>query len=266
MEMKKNFFPNKILQTFGLLFISLLLTSPIIFLENLLPNEIWLTTVFVVFYSVIIGITYLINKRRRLPLSVQSNSNSIRFLPLMLLSVFIFQTGIFKSVNYIISYLFGIDIPLINPVDTLIIFLGAIILGPIFEEIVFRGIILRGFISTYSSKKAIIYSALMFGIIHGKPFQIWGAIILGLFFGWIYYKTKNIRLCILLHIVANVSIFSQSYIYYNFLGSNPNIFINIWILIISLFLMFFLFKRLLRKMKPINVDHGEQYNKKKISV
>ena len=50
----------------------------------------------------------------------------------------------------------------------LIMYFQIIIVAPIFEELLFRGIILNGLLNKYknNSKKAIIYSAIAFGVVH----------------------------------------------------------------------------------------------------
>lgn len=90
-------------------------------------------------------------------------------------------------------------------------FLTAVILAPIFEELVFRGLILDGLLKKYSPVLAIGISALLFGLIHGNPPQIFTGIVLGSFIGWIYYKTKRIELAIFLHFVNNASVMLYSY-------------------------------------------------------
>jgi membrane protease YdiL (CAAX protease family) len=79
-----------------------------------------------------------------------------------------------------------------------------IIVGPIVEEILNRGIILRGFLKNYSVKKAVIISALLFGIMHFNPIQIIAATIAGFFLGFIYAKTKSLKSCIALHGMNNL--------------------------------------------------------------
>jgi membrane protease YdiL (CAAX protease family) len=46
---------------------------------------------------------------------------------------------------------------------------------------------------------------------HYKPEQIWSAILMGLFFGYIYFKTKSVGTVILLHSFANACVFILKY-------------------------------------------------------
>lgn len=81
--------------------------------------------------------------------------------------------------------------------------ISAVIVAPIVEEILFRGIILRGFLKHYSPKKAIIASALIFGVMHMNPWQFLGAFLAGILIGYVFYKTHSILLCILIHAFDN---------------------------------------------------------------
>ncbi|MDO9680221.1 MAG: type II CAAX endopeptidase family protein [Bacteroidales bacterium] len=82
-------------------------------------------------------------------------------------------------------------------------FIAVVVFAPILEEIFCRGIILRGLLAHMSPSKAILWSALMFGIMHMNPWQAIPAFILGLLMGWIYYKTHSIWIVILIHFINN---------------------------------------------------------------
>ncbi|MCU7494375.1 MAG: CPBP family intramembrane metalloprotease [Ignavibacteria bacterium] len=79
---------------------------------------------------------------------------------------------------------------------------GALVV-PILEEIFFRGIILGDFLRIYSSKKAIIYSGILFGAVHINPPMILFAFTGGLILGWLYCKTGTLVPCIVLHATTN---------------------------------------------------------------
>ena len=83
-------------------------------------------------------------------------------------------------------------------------FVTIVLAAPLLEELIFRGIILNGFLHNYSPKKAIVVSAVLFGFVHLNPWQFVGATLLGLFMGWIYYKTHCIWLTIFIHFVNNL--------------------------------------------------------------
>ena len=81
----------------------------------------------------------------------------------------------------------------------------AVIMAPIFEEIVFRGIIQKGLINKGMKPiSAIVIASVVFGLVHGNPWQFVGAVLLGCVLGFVYYKTKSLLLPILLHAFNNL--------------------------------------------------------------
>lgn len=77
------------------------------------------------------------------------------------------------------------------------------ILAPILEETLCRGIMLRGMLSHRSAKSAIVWSALIFAVMHANPWQAIPAFAIGVFFAWMYVRTGSLRLTIFLHFVNN---------------------------------------------------------------
>lgn len=100
----------------------------------------------------------------------------------------------------------------------------------------------------YSPKKAIAFSAIIFGILHLNPFQVSVTIILGLFLGWIFLKTKSIGNTIILHFTANFIVLLQSYLEFKFLDFELVTTVNIIILPIAIVLLLFMVKKLIKKM------------------
>jgi len=75
-----------------------------------------------------------------------------------------------------------------------------VVMAPVFEEIIFRGIIQKGLINGgMKPVKAIWISSIVFGLVHGNPWQFVGAVLLGFVLGTVYYKTKSLLLPMLLH-------------------------------------------------------------------
>ena len=77
------------------------------------------------------------------------------------------------------------------------------LIAAISEELFFRGLILDGFNNNYSKKKAIIISALLFGLIHLNPWQLVSGFVSGLVLAYICIETKSILLCIYMHFLNN---------------------------------------------------------------
>ena len=86
-------------------------------------------------------------------------------------------------------------------------FLEIVVTAPILEELFFRGIILEGFLKNYSPKKAIIWSAVIFGLAHLNPWQAIGATLIGILIGWIYWRTKSLLPGIFIHFTNNLLVF-----------------------------------------------------------
>lgn len=78
--------------------------------------------------------------------------------------------------------------------------------GPVSEEVCFRfgveGSLLEE--KKVSPRVAIIVSALIFGVIHMNPAQMLGAFLLGLYFGWLYYKTGSVWASVVCHVFNNL--------------------------------------------------------------
>lgn len=87
----------------------------------------------------------------------------------------------------------------ISPLTTMVI---AVVLAPIFEELLFRKAIIDR-TAKYGEGISILFSGFMFGLFHGNFSQFAYAMFLGMFFGYIYIKTKNIMYPIILHFLTN---------------------------------------------------------------
>ncbi|NDW13078.1 CPBP family intramembrane metalloprotease [Bacteroides sp. 214] len=75
--------------------------------------------------------------------------------------------------------------------------------GPVLEELLFRGAILTILLRKFTPWKAILISALIFGVFHLNPPQIISATLIGLILGWLYYKTASLIPCIIIHVLNN---------------------------------------------------------------
>jgi len=100
-------------------------------------------------------------------------------------------------------------------------------LPSVLEEFIFRGIILVVFLNKYSSIKAIIYSAISFGLIHLLNLAsdkeliwvlgqvIWSSVT-GLFYGYLFLRTRSLLPVVLVHYLFNLFIGTiTSYVQYN---------------------------------------------------
>lgn len=78
--------------------------------------------------------------------------------------------------------------------------------GPLAEEMVFRmGMQTALCRAGLSPWRAILTSALMFGLVHMNPAQIPGATLFGLILGWLYLRSGSIWLPVTAHMVNNLT-------------------------------------------------------------
>lgn len=86
-------------------------------------------------------------------------------------------------------------------VDDLII--ATCVLAPFIEEFLCRGVMLRGLKKYVSPTSAIIWSSVLFAVMHANPWQAIPAFVMGVFFGWVYHRTGCLWLTIFLHTLNN---------------------------------------------------------------
>ena len=97
-----------------------------------------------------------------------------------------------------------------RPVDLV---LSTAILAPLCEELLCRGLICRGMLSKYKPWVAIVFSAAIFALLHGNLQQGVAALGLGLFMGWVYYKTHCLWCTIAIHFTNNTLSLVMMYLY-----------------------------------------------------
>ena len=136
----------------------------------------------------------------------------IGFLTLLLLNQITFEKIEFSAEKLILS----------------IILFIMVALG---EEIAFRGFILRNLLKSYSSKKALLISAMIFAVFHSFNPNMSGIAYInlflsGIFLGLPYLLTKNLWFSIALHFSWN---FFQAIFGFNVSGQNSFSVINIGI-------------------------------------
>ena len=94
-------------------------------------------------------------------------------------------------------------------------FLCVSIFAPFFEEWLCRGMVLRGLLNFEHTNKAgetvrgikpvwaIVISAVFFALIHFNSWQGIAAFLMGLLFGYVYYRTGSVKLTMLMHFANN---------------------------------------------------------------
>jgi membrane protease YdiL (CAAX protease family) len=77
------------------------------------------------------------------------------------------------------------------------------LVAPFSEEFLFRGLVFTGYLNNYSFKKAMWVSALFFGLFHLNVYQFPVALITGLFFAWLVYRTNSLWPSLFAHALLN---------------------------------------------------------------
>jgi uncharacterized protein len=195
----------------GILFCCMIVASPALFAENLIGKE----ASFLLYYVISTGIALAAalalrkNKTHEQPFRFEIEDPSI--IPFIIVAT--------------MALLFGVTMPLMSliPISDFFkkvfiefgsqtgffSFLSIVIAAPILEELIFRGVILDGFLKRYSPTKAILFSSFLFGFIHLNPWQFVGAGIIGIFMGWVYYRTRSVSLTIIIHLSNNLAAFAM---------------------------------------------------------
>lgn len=103
---------------------------------------------------------------------------------------------------------FGLYVPSVDyvlehePMAYLAEILGAVILAPIGEELIYRGVVLRCS-AKISQRFGIFFSAFIFGIMHGNPYQFVLGFLLGIPLAMITLKTGSVIPAIICHMTNN---------------------------------------------------------------
>jgi hypothetical protein len=261
--MNKKLFPNTILQALSLpillgIFSSLSILLKEMFFKNAPVEVVMLIGVGFGFLA-LIAFIHLINIKRKI--TYNFSLKHIGLIPIPLIILLSFQLGINTPLAKLIFTFTHPDIIPSNPFNSISSILSVLMLAPIFEEIIFRGYILKGFLSTYPSRKAIIASAIIFGIVHFYPYQIIGAIPIGLFFGWIYYKTRSLGITIILHSFTNLIALFTGWLHFKYgnqtIESISDIYgdYSIYMIIVAIVIFTFSLRVFIQKMKLFHVDN-----------
>lgn len=197
----------------GIVILGMLFVSPVLVLEKLIGKEIS----FLVYYLLAMGIPFGIAHSIKIKTTGIDEYNfslsSTKIMVLAAISTIAIQTGITSPIVNLIpmpEFVKKIFMEFGNQ-NGVFSFITVVVAAPILEELIFRGIILHGLLQRYSPTKSIIVSSVLFGIVHLNPWQFVGAFIIGLFSGWVYYKTKKLTLSILIHFANNLFAFMGIY-------------------------------------------------------
>lgn len=123
------------------------------------------------------------------------------FLTLVMYFTIVILNGLlidfFPEYNEQIMGFFQIEQPILG-----IFVIG--IIAPLIEELIFRGEVYKELEKNFSAPLVILIQALLFGFMHQIPLQRIQTFIIGLFFGSVRAKTKNIWPSTIMHITSNM--------------------------------------------------------------
>lgn len=78
------------------------------------------------------------------------------------------------------------------------------IITPIMEEYIFRGLVFKRLRCRYSARRAIVTSALFFGMYHGNLVQTIYGTLSGILLGYLYEKYGSLKAPVLAHMMMNI--------------------------------------------------------------
>ena len=169
---------------------------------------IWAVNVFAM-YIISLPIFYLIVRGMRSTVRTKSKLKASEFFIMITVAEAFMMIGnlVGTYLNALIGAFLGREITdtteqLIKNSPMWLIFLVAVVIGPIVEELIFRKLLMDK-LGMYGDRIAIIVSAVAFGAFHGNFYQLFYATLLGLLLAYVYSKTSNILYPIALHMIIN---------------------------------------------------------------
>lgn len=194
----------------GVAIISSLIFAPLqLTLNDVIGKEPSLLLYYVLSMGSAFAFAHFIRKKEIGTSTYPIHSSTLKIIILVSIGALGLQFGILSPLTSLIPMpdFFKKAILELGGMNGIFGFLTLVIAAPIFEELIFRGVILDGLLKRYSPVKSILISSLLFGIVHLNPWQFITAMGIGAFMGWVYYKTQNLSLCILIHFVNNLFAF-----------------------------------------------------------
>ena len=180
--------------------------SPINFVsDKIIPSDLSM----LLYYSLTMGSALFVIVRLRNRYEAQSGFSvqpvSLLIWPLLIVGTIALQLGVSLPISSSIPMpeAFKEMFDQLIGETGFLTFLTLAVAAPVFEELIFRGVILDGLLKRYSVATSIMMSSFFFGIVHLNPWQLVSAFIMGCFIGWVYYRSRNIWLCIFIHFVNN---------------------------------------------------------------
>ena len=90
-----------------------------------------------------------------------------------------------------------------GPGQTAVAVIAAVFAAPLAEEIIFRAFLQRLAARVWGRVPGLVIAALVFGIVHGEPWYMFGLIGVGLILGIVWEATRSLTACWLAHALHN---------------------------------------------------------------
>lgn len=192
----------------GILILGVLLFSPVdLLLNKFIGKEASMLICYLLSIGIPSWIVYLIRKRKTDAHSFNLTVKNKRIIPFIIIAAIVLLMGVVGPITSLIPIPESFKKALIGLVSQrgVFTFMLMVIAAPVLEEFIFRGIILDGLLKRYSPTKSILVSSLLFGLVHLNPWQFITGFIIGIFSGWVYYRTRSLSFSIIIHAAANLT-------------------------------------------------------------
>ena len=163
-----------------------------------------------VMYCLAFPIFYLMVRKMRVRLPKKTKLEAGELITSLFIAETLMIVGSYVSLSLtsLLEEIIGQPIPdntseLILDAPVWLLILIVVIIGPIVEELIFRKLMIDR-LSLHGELYAVIVSSVAFGIFHQNVYQLFYATLFGFLLGYVYLKSGNIKLSILLHMVINL--------------------------------------------------------------
>jgi membrane protease YdiL (CAAX protease family) len=214
-ELENKSYPS-IGQSFGILGIIILaaiLASTLFFLNKFINVEALQLIYYLLTFGVSFWIVYSIRKRKTGESTFNLKIENKRIIPFVVVAAIALLFGVISPIGELIPMPDFLKDAFLNMAKQsgFFSFLLMVVAAPIFEELIFRGIILDGLLKKYSPVTSILISSIIFGLAHLNPWQFVAGFVIGIFAGWIYYKSRSLSLVIIIHAAVNLTGYLMRY-------------------------------------------------------
>lgn len=202
-------YPN-VAQSFGItgiVVLGMLFLSPVLILENSIGKEASMLVYYLLAVGIPFWIVYSIRTDKTNCRSFNLTIENKRIIPWVIVGTIALLFGVISPIASLIPMPESIKKAFMDfgSQTGIFAFLMMVVAAPILEELIFRGIILDGLLKKYSPTKSILISSLLFGLVHLNPWQFVTGLVIGIFLGWVYHKTRSLSFSIIIHAAANLS-------------------------------------------------------------